>query len=239
MKALVVSEFRKLITTRTAYLLAAGALVISVVTVLDPNHTAASFEKPFHEQTYVFFASLLTRILVVVLGIRAMTDEYRHGTIVSTLLETPRRSRVLIAKSLVIGATGAVIAVLAWGAMFGAASVVASSEGASLAFDDGAMRSLIGTTIAGAAWAILGVAVGAVIRSQVVATVGAVIWLMALEQAFVGLLGDLDRFLPGNAGLGLALAPSMKALAAGAGVMAVYIVVSGIAGAAVMRRDVT
>ena len=238
MRALVGAELKKLATTRMPFLLAVGAVVISTVTVLDPEHSAATFQKPFDEQTFVLFSAMLTRILIVVLGVRAMTDEVRYNTIVPTFLVTPSRTKVLGAKAIAVGAAGAAIALLAWASMFAAASVIAASDGTSIAFDAGVTRSLIGTVGAGAAWAIVGLGVGAIVRGQVLATVGSVLWLMGIEEAVRGWLGDLDRYLPGQAGLAMAIAPTMKALLLGGGVMIAYALITTLASGLAIRRDV-
>src|SRR5688500_15154348 len=157
MKALLRSEFLKLRTTRTVYYLLAGIVAISVITVLDPNHTAATFRKPFSEQTFVLFTSMLSRLLIFVLGIRLMTDEFRHGTVVSTFLASPSRGRGLGAKGIVAGGAGVIAGAIAWFAMTGAASIIASTEGASLVLDSAAWATLGTMAAAGGAWGILGV----------------------------------------------------------------------------------
>src|SRR5688572_7307667 len=149
MKTLMRSEFLKLRTTRTVFYLPAGIVAISVVTVLDPNATAATFDKPFNEQAFLLFTSMLTRLLIFVLGVRLITDEFRHGTIVPTLLASPRRGRVVAAKAVVAGLAGSVAGALAWTTMTTAASVVASSEGASLTLDATAWATFAGMIGAG------------------------------------------------------------------------------------------
>lgn len=238
MKALIGAEIRKITSIRSTYLLLAGVLLLAIVTVVDPD-SSASFDKPFHEQTFVFFTSYLARILVLVMGIRAITDEFRHGTIVSTLAVAPRRGRLLAAKAVTVAGAGALLAAAAWAASAGAASVLAASEGTSLRMGADAWTSLGGATLAGAAWGVIGLGLGAIVRSQVVAIVGGLVWLMGVEDAVRGWVGDLDRYLPGQAGLGLAIAPSARVIVAGAITMAAYAAVASLAGAAAMRRDVT
>jgi ABC-2 type transport system permease protein len=239
MKNLVVAELAKLRTTRTPYLLLAGAVALAVTSVLDPGRDATTFRQPFHEQTFVFFTSFLVRILVLVMGVRAITDELRHGTIVSTLVVTPRRGRVIAAKAVAVGAAGAVVAVAGWLAMTGAAAVVADMDGTVLRLRDGGLRSLAGSAGAGVAWALVGLGLGAIVRSQLAATVGGLVWLMGLEDAVRGWVGDLATYLPGQAGLALAVGSSERALAAGGVTMAVYAALALAAGTALMRRDVT
>ena len=237
MKNLVAAEIKKISTTPSIYFLLVGISVMALMSVLDPGHSAATFDKPFHEQTFVLITSLLTRILILVLGIRAITDEFRHGTVVSTFLLTPNRRQVLTAKAITVAAAGAGLALLAWTVMVTAAGVTAASAGATLQFDAGAWRSLVGTMVAGAAWGVIGLGFGTLIRSQIVATVGGIVWLMGIEDVVRGLFGDLGAYLPGQAGLALAIAPEPRALFIGAGCLGLYAASSLIAGAWAIRKD--
>lgn len=239
MKNLIAAEAKKLSTTRSVYFLLAGVILMAVMSVIDPDHSAATFDKPFHEQTFVFFTSLLTRVLILVLGIRVMSDEFRHGTIVPTFLLTPDRRHVLIAKAITAAVTGAAFALIAWVAMTTAAGAIAVSDGTTLQLDAGAWRSLIGMTAAGAAWGLIGLGLGTLIRSQIVATVGGIVWLMGIEDAVRGWFGDLASYLPGQAGLTLAIAPAPRALYLGATTLALYAALSTVAGAWAVRRDLT
>ena len=238
MKALVRSEFLKLRTTRTAYYLLVGIVVLSIVTVLDPGHTAASFDKPFNEQMFVFFASMLTRLLILVLGIRLVTDEFRHGSIVPTLLSSPRRGRVLAAKTVVGALAGLVAAAIGWFAMTGAATFAASSEGTTLTLDATAWRTLAATVVAGMVWGAIGVFVGAIVRNQLLATIGGLLWLMAIEDTVRGFLGDAGGYLPGQAGLALILAPNGVGMGTILATLAAYLAVFGFIAARSMRRDI-
>ena len=237
MKALVRSEFLKLRTTRTVYFVFAGVIAIAVVTVLDPNSTAETFEKPFNKQTFLLFTSMLTRLLILVLGIRLITDEFRHGSIVPTLLASPGRGRMLMAKAMVAGAAGFVAATLAWFAMTGAATLAASSEGTILALDSTAWLTLVGMAGAGMLWGAIGVFLGALIRNQLAATVGGLLWLMGIEDMFRGLLGDAGGYLPGQASLFL-LAPTASIAATSALTFGAYAVALALLGARAMRRDI-
>ena len=239
MSNLIRSEFRKLITTRTIYLFAIAIVIVAVLTVADPNQDAGTFSKPFHEQPFVFFTALLTRLLILVVGIRVMTDEVRHGTIVPTLLSAPSRTKVVAAKVIVVGATGLIMAVLAGAAMVVAATVVAKMYGATLVIGADGVRSLAGLALGGVLWAILGLGVGAIIRSQLIATVGGLVWLMTLENVIRGLMGDWAGYLPGQAGVALSVAPSGRTLALAAATLTVYTVVAVVGGALLLKgRDV-
>lgn len=232
------SELVKLRTTRTVYYLLAAVVAISIVTVLDPGHSAATFRKPFNEQTFLLFASMLTRLFIFVLGVRLMTDEFRHGTIVSTLLASPRRGQLIASKAMVAGGAGLVAGTVAWFTMTSTAAIVASSEGATLTLDVTAWKTLAGMATAGMAWGAIGAFVGAIVRNQLAATVGGLVWLMGIEEMVRGLLGDLGGFLPGQAGLVMVLAPPEVDAYLGFVTMAVYLAAFAILARSVMTRDI-
>jgi ABC-2 type transport system permease protein len=204
MMALMRSEFRKLRTTRTIYGFLASMAVFGAVTVIDSPPTAEAL--PWHRQQFVFFTSFMTRVLILVVGIRIVTDEFRHGTIVPTLLATPNRLRVLVAKLCTAGVTGLILAATAATAMVGTGAIVGALDGLSPNAD--AARVVGGFVLAGALWAVVGVALGTIIRNQIVAIVGGLIWLMGVEEMLKPNLGDLADYLPGNAGLAMVIAPT-------------------------------
>jgi len=239
MRGLIVAEYKKLTTTRATYLLLAGVIVVALVTVFDPGHDAATFERPFHEQTFVLYTALLTRILILIFGIRLVTDEFRHNTIIPTFLIAPRRAWVVVAKAVVVAIAGGLLGLAAAVAMTVAAGALAWSDGTTLTLGADAWRALGAMTAGGAMWGLIGLALGTLIRSQIIATVGGMAWLMAVEDAIKGSLGDLAGYLPGQAGLTLATGADASATLTGLVTMLAYatllIVVSGFA----IKRDVT
>jgi ABC-2 type transport system permease protein len=238
MGSLIAAEFKKLLTTRSTYLLAAAVAVAGVVTVFDPGHDASTFAKPFHEQAFVLFTALITRIFILVLGIRAVTDEFRHGTIVPSFLVTPRRAHVIVAKGVAVAVFGAILGLVAWGAITIAASALAVSDGTTLTVGEDALRSMAGMVAGGAMWAVIGLGLGAILRSQLVATVGGLVWLMGIEDAVKGWFGDLAGYLPGQAGLALATAPDERAALTGVVTLLAYALVIGLGALFAIRRDV-
>ena len=239
MKGLIRAETKKLLSIRSTYMLLIATVALAVITVLDPDSSAATFSKPFNEQTFVLFTSLLVRLLVLVLGVRAITDEFRHGTIAPTLLVTPRRNQMYAAKALVVATVGALFAIMAWGAMVGTASAVAASEGATLSLGAEAWRSLGGTALGGAAWGLIGLGLGSILRSQLVATVGGLVWLMGLEDAVRGWLGDAGAYLPGQAGLSLALGSAPRTMLLGSATMAAYVAITAAGARLALKRDIS
>lgn len=241
MKSLVKTEFMKLVTTRTALWLLVGAVAFSVFAVIAPGeNVVAEFSKPLHEQQFVFIVGMLMRIFLLVLGIRAVTDEFRHGTITPSLLVAPRRRRFVGAKVIALASAGLVIAAVAGVVLIGTALSVAAMNGTALNLGTGDWPVFGGMLLSGALWPIIGVGVGLIVRSQVAAIVGGLVWLMAIEQMVQGRIGRFGGLLPGEAGFGLFLSGSGRVLLAAALTLAVYALVAAGAGALVLsRRDVT
>jgi ABC-2 type transport system permease protein len=181
------------------------------------------------------------------IGVMAMTSEFRHGTIRATFVFTPARIRVVVAKvlaSIVVGiAFGALGAGLALGA--GVAMIRARGYDVLIDYTD-VRRLLLGTIVMCALWAACGVGVGALVRNQVAAIVGLFAWVFVVEILLFQYLPGVARYAPGAAGtamtgdtVGESSVHLLSAVAGGA-VLAAYAVAFVLAGAlATDRRDVT
>jgi ABC-2 type transport system permease protein len=193
----------------------------------------------------VLDAAFPASILALLIGMTLVTNEFRHGTIARTLLATPRRGRFVAVKLLAGAATGA-------GLMLSMLVVIASTAviwlgilDVPLAFGeaaDGVWRALVVVALAGT----LGAAIGGAVHSQVVALVGALVWMFVLEPICWVVLGLLDldgvsEYLPAAAmggavdstGEGLSWARSVAVALAWVGLATVLAVVR------TSRRDIT
>ena len=234
---LIRAEMLKLRTTRGAFLLLLGAIAINVFTVVAPGENSLrELAEPLHEQQAVLIISMLMRVLLLVLGIRAVTEEFRHGTITPTVLAAPRRHKLVVAKAIAVAVAGAVIAIVAIATSFASMNALASMNDLAVAPLGDSWRTLVGALTVGMFWPVVGLGVGLLVRSQVAAIVGGVVWLMGLEQMIGGRLGDLGDFLPGEAGLAGALAPSSRALWIGSLALLVWGLVTSIGGALMLKR---
>ena len=187
----------------------------------------------------------LAAIFAALLGAMSFTAEIRHGTIRSTFLVTPRRGRVVgakVAASMLIG-TG--FGLVAGAAAVGAGAAALRARGIDVQLDGGDyMLLVLGSAVAAALWAAVGVGLGALVRNQVPTLIGICAWLLFVEGLLVGDvggLGDVGRFLPGAAasaisgqGPGTLLAPET-----GVVLLAFYAAATALTGAfATSRRDV-
>jgi ABC-2 type transport system permease protein len=240
MRRLIRAEWLKLTTTRGALWLLIGAIAINVFAIVAPGENALrEFDQPLAEHQSLFVLSMLMRIFLLVLGVRAVTEELRHGTMTPSLLTTPRRPRLVGAKAITLAGAGAIFAVVTTAALVGTMTVVGALSDVELHPLSESWRTLTGMTLVGVVWPLIGMSVGLLVRSQLGAIVGGIIWLMMLESVVSGRLGGLGKYLPGEAGIGAALAPTTEALAVGLATLAVYALIAIAAGSFVLeRRDV-
>lgn len=131
-------------------------------------------------------------LLMLVLGVLAITTEFRHGTASTTFLAAPRRHPVMIAKLGVMLAAG-VLAGLAFVAVnAGLALPLYSSRVGDLPSSDEIVSVYAGVVVSFALLSAFGLGVGAVVRNQVGAIIAAL--------AFFFVLSPLPELLPGSIG---------------------------------------
>jgi ABC-type transport system involved in multi-copper enzyme maturation permease subunit len=241
MSALVSAELLKLRTTRTAL----GFLIAIVVLTLvaqGAGFATSDFSTAQDLREGMAGAGVAATFLLI-LGIIGTTGEYRHGTITSTLLASPDRRRLVAAKAIAYAITGALLGLAAMLATFAMGAIWLSVRDAPLGLlEPGdylalAAQGMLSAALSGA----VGVAIGAIVRNQVAAVVGTLIYLFVLEP-LVGLIpGNVAAFTIGGAQGGLEGAPfgdALDPLPAGL-VLAAWALVLGLAGAELEeRRDV-
>ncbi len=234
------SELIKFTSTRTIYGMVVGAVAVLALSTWSTITSvgAANINGPVHTQQFFFLASVNLAVFAVIVGIRATTDEFRHGTVVSTILSTRHRGQFLAAKAIAAAAAAAVLSTLAQATMLGLAVLLTRGSSA-LQVSTGDWSAMAGLTTASAVWAALGVGVGALVRHQVAAIVGAIVWVLIVENLGAGLLGTAGRYLPGQAAHALARLPDLLTVSAAAAVLVGYLATI-LAGAhlSITRRDV-
>jgi ABC-2 type transport system permease protein len=247
MKEQIVSEFRKLTTTRTGLGLLAGLLAIVAFGswAVAGRVAGPDLALPLHVQPFLVVAVGALPAFALILGIRSFTDEFRNGSIVPTILATPARGRVFGAKLVVGALAGAAFAVAALGVSAGTgAAVLAGSKGAAVTWSTAGMLSHVGRfALAGGLWTAIGVGVGAAIRHQVAAIVGSLVWLLVAESILLGVAPGIGRFLPGSAGaaaLGLHVGTTTLGADAALVALAGWAIAAAATGSTLLRaRDVT
>ena len=249
MTRLISSELLKLRSTRTAVALIASVVGLVVLIGLIASITA-DFEKDDVQTVDLLGIAGFAQVFALILGVLAVTTEFRHGTITPTLTVAPDRVRLVMAKLVAHVLAGLLLGVLAVGLTTAIVLVVLSSRGIDSGLTNGEITNIvIGLVLATALWAALGVGLGALVRNQVGAIIGSLVYLFVLENllniaaplrdpvakfGFGGLINGLTS--TGNSGDDH---PPLHQLPAGL-VLAAYCAIFLIAGIAMMKkRDIT
>jgi ABC-2 type transport system permease protein len=242
MTAVLSAEFRKLRTMRSVLVLLAVAQVVIVggVSGLMLNRDDAT--TPTGVRGAVAHIGLVS-LFSLMLGIMAVAGEYRHRTITDAYLATPRRERVVLAKLASAVAAGVVFGFVAAVTAVATTAIWLAGKNASLDLGDGALwRTIGGGILWNAAFAAIGVGVGALITNFIGAVAAALAWLALVEGIVGQLIGDAKQWLPfalGSALDGLPNTDGPPQWQAGLALAAYAVVFAVAAVATTVRRDVT
>ena len=245
MRNQIASEFRKLLSTRSAYWLLAGLMVvvgIGAASVVGADAMTTDLSAPLERQPFLLFPLTVTTIFTMILGIRSFTDEFRHGTIVPTLLANPDRRRVLAAKLVAVTAASVVYAAAAMVIALGVGAIALSVKGVGVTWSTVALADVAGhLALSSVLWAAFGVGVGLAVRHQTAAIAGMFVMAMVGESAVAALLPGVAPYLPGAAGSAIVGVNAVGLLAPGiaVAVLAGWAALATLAGERLMqRRDI-
>jgi ABC-2 type transport system permease protein len=211
MIATVRSEWTKLFTTRVwlGLLLGACAMAGGFAALF----TGLAGQQPGNGQegipavgtqayeTFIFAVPAQTRILLLILGIIGMTQEYRHRTATPTFLTEPRRGRVIIAKLIAYALVAVPFALVIVAVDVLVVTVYAGARGAAPSLDADNLQTLGASGLVLVVFAVIGVGVGALLRNQVAAIVASLVYLYVIEPIVsgIGVLQGAYKWLPGGA----------------------------------------
>ena len=244
MKNQIASEFRKLTTTRSVYAMLAGlvAVVALGVVAIVTDGGSTDLREPLERQAFLHVSLTIAPLFGLLLGLRSFTDEFRFGSIVPTLLASPVRRRVLGAKLVATAGGGVALSLAAVAITMAVGVPLLIAKGVEITWSTGALAVVVGRLIgATVLWTVIGVGLGLAVRHQVAAIAGALVWILAAEGIFSGLVPDVAKYFPGAAGFAIVginpadlLTPSFGAVLLGG-----YALVAVAAGAFLMqRRDI-
>jgi ABC-2 type transport system permease protein len=245
---LVRSEWLKVRTTRGWYAyLAVTILLVGIAVAGDVGSSEDERRSSLDFQLGLVDSAGIASLLAVILGITIITSEFRHGTITPTLLAEPRRELVVAGKAVTAVFVSLLFALLglAIAAAVGLTWLSLVNADIHLGGDIGVRASQV--LLITALWALIGLAIGVLVQSQVAALVGTLIWIFLAETLLIGVFGLLDidgaaRYLPfqaldaadGNGG------DDMLSYWPGVGVSLAWIAILGAAGTErLRRRDIT
>jgi ABC-2 type transport system permease protein len=192
-KALLRAELIKLRTTRTFVVLTAAALAISLLVVVL---TTTLQDEWTEDDARDLFTSDFTGLFILLLGVMGMAGEWRHRTITSTVLAAPRRLRLLSAKTISYAVAGIAISLIVTVTIMAIGTLILSARDLPTAglgdLADVLWRNLVVAAYLGA----FGVCIGGLIRNQIVAIVGLLLLVFAIEPAVIGLAPEVGKFGP-------------------------------------------
>jgi hypothetical protein len=269
MAGAVKAEFRKFFTTRMWWGMAIGvalsgalfALIFSVWVPGSQQQGAGGSPGPrlpgldnTAMVSTVYSAGLsIAYLLTLVVGVMSIGSEYRHKTITSTFLATPKRVRVMVAKVASLLGIGGFYGVVFLLGSVGVGATVIALKGFSPVPEVGPItRTLALSLLVLGLWSLIGLGAGILIPNQVAAiliTVGAAFILEPLVGFLLSLVSwgqTIVPYLPSSATSAMVgqvnATPNVELLSwwAGALVLVAYAgVLAGLGSVLTVRRDVT
>jgi hypothetical protein len=175
------AEFRKFFTTRMwwgmaiAMFVAGAGLAVAfgfIYTIKpdpsDPN--PAPTGTPLQIANSVYTAGLgVGYLLTLTIGVMQIGSEYRHKTITSTFLGTPKRVRVMGAKVTALLGLGAIYGLISLAGSIIAGAIVLNARGFAPFPESGVFRTLALSLLVLGLWALIGLGAGILIPNQVAA----------------------------------------------------------------------
>ena len=193
-----------------------------------------------------FGGTSLSQLIIGVLAALFVGSEYASGLIRTTFGAVARRTRVLRAKAIVFGgATGLAMTLGAFAAFFAGSAVYSGNLPSYSIGDPGVLRAVLAAGFYGACVALIGIAVGFLVRSTATA-IGLLLGLLMLAPLLVdlvpGTVGEtLSKIVPSNAGEAMMSVTSRDSLLSpmvGLAVLVAWVVgLLTLAAVALRRRD--
>ncbi|WP_243075374.1 ABC transporter permease [Microbacterium sp. SS28] len=157
-------------------------------------------------ETLYSTATAVGYVFPLLIGTLVVTSEFRHKILTPTFLATPRRATVLWAKLAVAVLLGVLYGVIGILGSAGPAAAFLAGSGLDTELGSADTWALFGRMLlAYVLWVFVGVGVGSLVRNQVGAIVGVLVFTQFLEPvaraaaSFVEGLTDVTKYLPGAA----------------------------------------
>lgn len=191
------AEWIKFRSVRSTWVLTGVAVALSLL-IAGIAASADDGGQPAVEALAV--SSTFVFILLLVLGIQFIGQEYRFGTIRATFTAVPNRTRVLVAKTIFGVGVGAVTALVGFVGSFAVASIVFAGDDRSIPFDARLAETITAYVVVAGVSVVLGIGVGAITRNPALGIAAVLIDMFVLESLVTVFVSeDLGSVLPFSA----------------------------------------
>ena len=201
---LIRGELRKLTSTRMPWAFLAVLIAISATTAIaviygtDMDGTKTFISTAADQRSLMAFAANATMIAGL-FGAIAVAREYGHGTVVPTFLASPRRHRTVLAQLAAVSLAGGLLGLVGAAlTVAGVALTLPTTDYDFMVSAGGVTAVLAASTFAGAAGAVLGAGIGALVRNTGGAVTGTVLLLIVAPPLIVQLVSDATSWVPGT-----------------------------------------
>lgn len=191
------------------------------------------------------FGYYFAEMVVAVLGVLLITGEYGTGMIRSTMSAVPKRVPALIAKYIVVGLTTFVVSAVAIAISYLVTKPILGRHDLNAGLNGQIVRVFLACALYLAMISLLALAIGAMMRHSAGA-ISTVLGILLLVPIILGILGnfvswasDITKWIPTEVG-GRMMATTTDSgqltPCQGFGMLALYVVILGVASAVLLRR---
>ncbi len=158
----------------------------------------------------VTFTSVLTALLLGVIGATSITGEFAFNTIRPTFAATPKRGRVIISKAIVTGLVAAIVEAVVIAVCIGLSVAIGTARDVDIDF--GSLPNfwppVIGLVLFATIVSLLGFGVGLIVRSTPAAVSVLILWVLIVESLIALILSaagvdNARKWMPYAAGINL------------------------------------
>ena len=186
-------EWVKFRSVRSTWVMVSIAIVLAMVIA----GIAADSLEGRHPAEAVSVSSTFVVVLLLVLGIQFIAQEYRFGTIRATFTAVPDRRRLLLAKTAFGIGVGLVTASVAVAGSLVVAAIVLNGEGRSIPFDTRLIETIAGYLLIAGISVPLGIGVGAITRNPALGITAVLLDMFVLESLVTVFVSeDVGSVLP-------------------------------------------
>lgn len=202
MTRLIASELLKLRSTRAPIILAAVWFALAVGLVVLNFRLTSDLELELADEQEILIRSLVTFIgllIAPIIGIGIAATDIRHRVIAATLLNEPRRERVITGKFIVAAIVGAAVGAVVSAAAIGSAALIILAEDFRFGMSATDIVAAIGAgAVFGALMCLLGFGVGSVVMNQTAAIVLTLAFLIIVQSILIFVIPEsLIKWIPG------------------------------------------